>query len=250
MAKPQEGEITTMEERFTNNAINKIEPGMKKITNVPINALIGRAVPKNLRCIPEIKEELEKANTYIEQKQQDVIEKTSKKVASVGVKVATAIPFIGNGIAIGSAIDNAVAAGKEMFRGFGKIKNRIQDLRNKANSVKERIAAAAKKNSLGIRNFASTVKARAKSAIGLKGGGQRTRTRTITRTITKKNSTSTGDAILNRTQHTINHFHDPINSKYHHHTKKLPSQVHLKTRKLHADKILERTTRSVAAFHG
>jgi hypothetical protein len=235
-----------MEERFTDNAIKKIGPGLENVTNGPINLFIGRAVPSNLRGVSEIKEELEKAQADIKQTQQDVIDKTSKKVAAVGLKVATSIPFIGNGIAVGSAIDNAVAAGKEMFRGATKIKNRIQDLKNKVRSVKERIAAAAKKKSIGNRNFASTVKARAKIAIGLKGGGQRTRTRTRT----NKNSTGTGDAILNRTQHTIDHFHDPINIKYHHYTKKMPPQVHLKTRKIHADKILERTTRSVAAFHG
>ncbi len=224
-------EIKTVEERVIDNGVTKIEPAMQKVTSGPINGILSAVVPSSVRKIPKIQQKLNAAMEDINEKQKNMIESTSKRIAHTGVKLATALPLIGNAISLGSAVDNGIAAVRQLKEGVIAIKDRITTLRDQ---VKDEVREAKRRAKCGLMQNIP------KMGLGKtqKGGSLRKSKNKI--------NYSEAERALDRTRRSIEYFQDPTKSK----KQIYSSPGHLKTRKLYANKILDRTSKSISAFSG
>ena len=213
-----------------NTAASKISGLLTNQTDKIVKPLMTAIVPMELRSDPEIKQILAKKQQQIKDQETKMIEKSASSGADSALKVALAIPVTGNMISLASAVDSGATAFKNLFSGFNKIKNEIVDLKKKVCQVKARVAAA------------KNAKCGAMPHIGLpklqKGGSLRKSKNKI--------NYSQAERALHRTRRSIEYFQDPTKSKKYIYS----SPSHLKTRKLYANKILDRTSKSISAFSG
>jgi len=213
-----------------NTAASKISSLLTKQTDKIVKPLMTAIVPMELRSDPEIKQILAKKQQQIKDQEAKMIEKSASSGADSALKVALAIPVTGNMISLASAVDSGATAFKNLFSGFNKIKNEIVDLKKKVCQVKARVAAA------------KNAKCGPMPHIGLpklqKGGSLRKSKNKI--------NYSQAERALHRTRRSIEYFQDPTKSKKYIYS----SPGHLKTRKLYANKILDRTSKSISAFSG
>ena len=238
-------EIKTVEERVIDNGVTKIEPAMQKVTSGPINAILSVVVPSSARKVTKIQQKLNDAIEDINEKQKNMIEGTSKRIAHTGVKLAAALPLIGNAISLGSAVDNGIAAVRQLKEGVTAIKDRITTLRDE---VKDEVREAKRRAKCGLMQKMNNLKSKMPNIPKMGFGKTQTQTQKggSLRKSKNKINYSQAERALHRTRRSIDYFQDLANSKKHMYS--LPT--HLKTRKLYANKILDRTSKSVSAFSG
>ena len=240
----------------------KMTPAIESATSGPINLLLSAAVPSEARAIPEIQDKLNEAKQSIKNEQAKMVNEVSGTAGSVAIKTATAIPFAGAIVAGASIVDRVVGAVRKVTSRFGKIKNRIKTLKREV--CQAMAAAAAAKNAscsgmphLGLPKISLPFGSKGKVAeaaaataahANKKGGGTNKKTKKMSVVV---RNTATSSNALDRTRRAMEYFHEPTNSKKQIHTRKhVTSPTHLKTRKLYANKILERTGHSIRAFSG
>jgi hypothetical protein len=241
---------TSAYDTIRNTAASKISSLLTKQTDKIVKPLMTAIVPMELRSDPEIKQILAKKQQQIKDQEAKMIEKSASSGADSALKVALAIPVTGNMISLASAVDSGATAFKNLFSGFNKIKNEIVDLKKKVCQVKARVAAA--KNAkcgamphLGLPKI-NSLSSKMPSVPNMGFGKTQTQKGGSLRKSKNKINYSEAERALHRTRRSIEYFQDPTKSKKYIYS----SPSHLKTRKLYANKILDRTSKSISAFSG